>query len=433
MIFSGKGRIHLNGHKDLTDKAKPIVINDFEYVYIPMMNMNNTNIEILVKEGDYVKVGQLIGQRNDHFNVPIFSSVSGEVVGIEKMMSASLIYAQHVKIKNDMKFDAIEQTSKLDVSSAGRKEIVEAIKAAGITGCGGSGFPTYVKYNSEAIIDTVLINGVECEPYITIDYKMMITYAEDLVLGVKYLLKASNAKKAIIAFKTGKTALKEAVAKALENVSEDITFKEVPDVYPMGWERTLIKELFQKRYKTLPSEIGVIVNNSTTAIKVAQALQGRLQYTTGLTLSGEALNTPTNVIVPTGAKIADIVEKIGGYKSDLTPGTAKLVMGGPMMGKAVVTDEVATNTYTNAVNVLYDEGLEDVACLRCSRCVEYCPAGLQPVQIKDAELAQDVKQLEKLAADTCISCGLCSYICPSRIQVTDYTSKGKNRLLGSKK
>lgn len=432
MIFSGKGRIHLKGNKDLTDKDKPIVINDFEYVYIPMMNMNNTNIEILVKEGDYVKVGQVIGQRNDHFNVPIFSSVSGEVVGIEKMMSASLVYAQHVKIKNDMKYDTVEPSIKLDVETATKEEIVEAIKNSGITGSGGSGFPTYVKYNSDAKIDTVLINGVECEPYITIDYKLMLDFADDLVTGVKYMLKASGASKAIIAFKVGKPKLKEAVSKAIEGIS-NIEIKEVPDVYPMGWERTLVKEIFNKRYKTLPSEIGVVVNNSTTAIKIARALEGRPEFTSGVTMSGEALAKPTNVIVPQGAKVADIVAKIGGYQSNVEAGAAKLVMGGPMMGKAVVTDDVAISSYANAVNVLYDEGLEEVACLRCSRCVEYCPAGLQPVQIKDAEKAQDVAQLEKLAADTCISCGLCSYICPSRIQVTDYTSKGKNRLLSAKK
>lgn len=431
MIFSGKGRIHLKGHKELTDTVKPVELTDFEYVYLPLMNMNCQSFEVLVKENDYVKVGQLLAYRNDHFYVPIYASVSGVVEGIEKMMSSSLKYAEHIKIKNDFKYEKEIKQPNMNVETATQKEIIEAIKDAGICGSGGSGFPTYIKYTSDCVFDHVLVNGVECEPFITIDYHLMKQNVKDLILGTKFMMKACKAPKGIIAFKKGKTELLNLLNKELENIPE-IEVREVPDVYPMGWERTLVKEVFGRTYDKLPSEVELIVNNSTTAINIAQALTKGQTFTTGATVSGDAINTPTNVIVPVGAKVADIIERIGGYKEDISATNTKLVMGGPMMGVAVVTDDVALNSYNNAVNVLYDVPLEELPCLRCSRCVDYCPSGLQSVAIKDAEKAQDVEMLKKLRADTCVSCGLCSYICPSRIQVSDYTTKGKNRVLNTK-
>ncbi|MDH6603882.1 electron transport complex protein RnfC [Bacilli bacterium PM5-9] len=431
MIFSGKGRIHLNGHKNLTDSEKPLILDDFEYVYLPLLNMGSTSFEVLVQPGDEVKVGQKVAYRNDHFYVPIYASVSGVVESIDKMMSSSLIFAQHIKIKNDFKYEKEDQALNLKVESASKEEIVEAIKEAGIAGCGGSGFPTYIKYSSNTKIDTLLINGVECEPFITIDYHLMKEHVSDLVLGIQFLMKASNAPKAIIAFKKGKDALLKIVNEALQGI-DNIEVREVPDVYPMGWERTLVKEVFNLRFDKLPSEVGIVVNNSTTAIKVAQALTRGLDHTTAITISGDAINKPLNVIVPTGSRVNEIVEKTGGYKEDVVASNTKLVMGGPMMGKAIVSDEIAVTSYNNAVTVLFDDALQELPCLRCSRCVEYCPSGLQPVAIKDAEIAQNVDMLKKLKADTCVSCGLCSYICPSRIQVTDYTTKGKTRVLNAK-
>lgn len=432
MIFSGKGRIHLDGQKHLTDSSLPMELKDFEYVYLPLLNMNATSFEVVVKPGDHVNIGDLVAFRNDHFYVPIYASVSGTVESIDKMMSSSLVYAQHVKIKNDKKYTRKKASLNMDVNKAEKKEIVEAIKQAGITGCGGSGFPTYVKYSGDTLITDLLINGVECEPFITIDYHYMQMYREDLITGIKFLLKASGAKKATIAFKKGKDALAAALLPLVEEET-NIEIKLVPDVYPMGWERTLVKEIFNKKFDKLPNEVGIIVNNSTTVIKVGQALTRGLDYTTGCTLSGNCLNQPTDVIVPTGTKVSDIMPLIGGYKTKVVDNSAQLIAGGPMMGKALVTDEIALNTYNNAIIFLDAKELHELPCLRCSRCVDYCPSGLQPVAIKNAEMAKDVELLKKLKADTCVSCGLCSYICPSRIQVTDYTSKGKDRVLKASK
>lgn len=431
MIFSGKGRIHLDGQKGLTDKVKPEIIRDFEFVYIPLLNMNSTTFEVLVEAGDQVKVGQMIAYRSDHFYVPIFSSVSGTVESIDKMMSTNLVYAQHIKIKNDFKYERENNGLNLDVDKASKEEIIEAIKNSGIVGCGGSGFPTYVKYNPDCVFDTILINGVECEPFITINYHMLKEKMESLITGIKFMLKASDTKKAIIAIKKGKEELKQIILKAIEDY-DFISFVEVPDVYPMGWERTLVKEIFNKDFDKIPGEIGIIVNNPATAMSLGESLTTGQDYLIGVTISGNALVNPTNVYVPIGAKISDIIEKTGGYNSDVSATNTKLVVGGPMMGKAIVDDNVGLNSYSNAINIIYDEPLEELPCLRCSRCVEYCPSGLQPVAIKDAEISKNVDMLKKLRADLCVSCGLCSYICPSRIQVTDYTTKGKTRVLNTK-
>lgn len=431
MIFSGKGRIHIDGSKNLTDHEVPKVLRDFEFVYIPLLNMNSTAFEVLVKPGDKVKVGQMIAFRNDHFYLPIFSSVSGEVESIEKMMSSSLTPVDHIKIKNDLKYEKDNNGLNMDVETASREEIIEAIKNSGITGNGGSGFPTYIKYNPQGEFNTLLINGVECEPLITIDYHIMKEKTDMLITGIKFLLKASNAPKAIIAFKQGKDELKAKISKAIEGI-DNISIVEVPDVYPMGWERTLVKEVFNKRFDKIPGEIGIIVNNPSTVICVGEALTTGQDYTTGLTISGNAIKKPTNVIVPIGARISEIIAQTGGYNDDVSAKNTKLVVGGPMMGKNIVDDEVGVNSYNNAISVLYDENLEELPCLRCSRCVEYCPMGLQSVAIKDAEKAKNLDMLKKLHADLCVSCGLCSYICPSRIQVTDYTTKGKMRVLTAK-
>lgn len=430
MLFGNKGRLHLPGHKHLTDQEKPRVLTDFDEVYIPLLNMNDTNFDVLVEVGDKVKVGQKLAQSKGRFYVPIYSSVSGEVKAIEKKMSSNLVFAQHIVITNDKEYSIVKNENEYTLDNLSKGEIIDIIKEAGITGCGGSGFPTYVKYSGEGI-HTILINAVECEPYITIDYVNLLNNVDDFFLGLQYSMKACGANKVVIAFKKGKKALYDLLSKKIDKDS-NIELRYVPDVYPMGWERTLIKEIFNQTYQTIPSELGIVVDNSTTVINIGKLFNGTLNYQTALTLSGDALKSPTNVIVPTGTRVSDIVDQIGGYIDGLKDNEAHLIMGGPMMGKAVTTDEVSLNSYNNAANLLKSIDYEEVPCLRCSRCVEYCPAGLQSVAIKDAEKAQNLDLLKKLHAEDCVSCGLCSYVCPSKIEVTDYTTKGKKRVLSAK-
>jgi len=427
-IWIGAMQKHLEGHKGLTDHNDIVRVDAGKFVYIPLMSMFSTNIEVLVKEGDSVKVGTMIAKRNDHMTVPFFSSVSGKVVGKQTIMHAVLKPLEHLVIENDGLYEKEQPFSPIDFEKATREELVDFMMNAGIVGCGGAGFPTYMKYKNPQNISTLIINAVECEPYITADYREISNNIDDLVLGVKAMLKLSTAKEAWIAIKSPKKELIAKVRAALVGVS-GIVVKEVPDVYPMGWERTLVYQLLKKRYDRLPSEIGCIVNNATTAIAFAKAIRtGTPIVEKILTISGNGIKTPANVSVPVGVKTSEIVAKLGGYAHE----DVLLIAGGPMMGKTIPNDQFVVTPYGNAVTILKTEKIDSVACLRCGRCNDTCPAGLLPVRINNAEQAADLDTIVKLRADQCIECGLCTYVCPSKLDVAEGVRRAK-RILQLKK
>ena len=427
-IWIGAMQKHLEGHKGLTDHNDIVRVDAGKFVYIPLMSMFSTNIEVLVKEGDSVKVGTMIAKRNDHMTVPFFSSVSGKVVGKQTIMHAVLKPLEHLVIENDGLYEKEQPFSPIDFEKATREELVDFMMNAGIVGCGGAGFPTYMKYKNPQNISTLIINAVECEPYITADYREISNNIDDLVLGVKAMLKLSTAKEAWIAIKSPKKELIAKVRAALVGVS-GIVVKEVPDVYPMGWERTLVYQLLKKRYDRLPSEIGCIVNNATTAIAFAKAIRtGMPIVEKTLTISGNGIKNPANVNVPVGVKTSEIVAKLGGYASE----DVLLIAGGPMMGKTIPNDQFVVTPYGNAVTILKTEKIDSVACLRCGRCNDTCPAGLLPVRINNAEQAADLDTIVKLRADQCIECGLCTYVCPSKLDVAEGVRRAK-RILQLKK
>lgn len=427
-IWIGAMQKHLEGHKGLTDHNDIVRVDAGKFVYIPLMSMFSTNIEVLVKEGDSVKVGTMIAKRNDHMTVPFFSSVSGKVVGKQTIMHAVLKPLEHLVIENDGLYEKEQPFSPIDFEKATREELVDFMMNAGIVGCGGAGFPTYMKYKNPQNISTLIINAVECEPYITADYREISNNIDDLVLGVKAMLKLSTAKEAWIAIKSPKKELIAKVRAALVGVS-GIVVKEVPDVYPMGWERTLVYQLLKKRYDRLPSEIGCIVNNATTAIAFAKAIRTGMPIVEKiLTISGNGIKTPANVSVPVGVKTSEIVAKLGGYSAE----DVLLIAGGPMMGKTIPNDQFVVTPYGNAVTILKTEKIDSVACLRCGRCNDTCPAGLLPVRINNAEQAADLDTIVKLRADQCIECGLCTYVCPSKLDVAEGVRRAK-RILQLKK
>ena len=264
---------------------------------------------------------------------------------------------------------------------------------------------------------------------ITADYRFTRENLDDMLYGARALLKMSTAKRAVIAFKKSKKEICEQLKAVLKD-DKEISVFETPDVYPMGWERTLVYEHGKKRYNRLPSEVGYIINNVTTTIAFARALK----YGEGITekvvtFSGNGLKSPVNVRVPYGTKVADIVSQIGGYAAD----DVLLIAGGPMMGKTITTDAFAITNYANAITVLKTEPIRELPCIRCGRCNDTCPAGLLPVRINNAEKAKNLNLIEKLAADQCIECGMCTYICPSKIDVTEGVRRAKRALALKKK
>ncbi len=412
---------HLNGHKELTAHSEVLRVAPQDKVYIPLA-MGNSKIEVLVKENDLVKVGTLVAARNDHFYVPIFASVSGKVLGVEKRMGQNLRPTEHLVIESDGKYEKAENLSTLSSDASG-EEIIAFMKEKGLVGCGGAGFPTYVKYQTDKC-ETLIINAVECEPYITADAQTIETHLEDLRRGVLAMFKASGAKTCLVGIKETK---KELIPELIEVFKNDTDVKVVPvkDVYPMGWERTLVYALIHKRYDKLPIEVGCIVSNATTAIMLGIAMETGMPIVEKcVTVSGDAIKEPHNVLCPVGTPFSALIEACGGYTKD----NINLVAGGPMMGSAVTKDEVVVGLACNAVTVLESKPVQEVSCLRCGKCVDHCPGGLQPVSINNAFKANDTERLEKLRPEDCIECGMCTYICPSKIEVTEGIRRAKRAM-----
>ena len=426
-LFTSRGGLKIDGHKNLTSQLKIEQVQDLKVIgklYVPKTYAVGRDLTFEVAVGDEIKVGQKIGFGGP-FYVPVFSPVSGKVVAEEQRYSAAMGRPiTHLVLENDGKYTRAPKLKLVDFENASRQEIIELIKNAGIIGLGGAGFPTYVKYDNVKGLHTLIINTVECEPYLTTDYHGVKNNMDLFVKGIQLLKRAADAKQIIIAIKKGKKDLtnkiKESVAKY-----DYIQVKEVPDVYPMGWERTLIHSIMKKDYKKLPSEIGVVVNNATTAIAVGEALiEGNPILSRIVTVSGNAIKRPALLELPIFTLAQNIVNYVGGYTEE----NVVLLAGGPMTSKSQMNDTFSLERHHGALTVL--KHVENVAlpCLRCGKCTLNCPAGLQPVEIKIAMENKDLKRLEELRANDCVECGLCSYVCPSKIEVTEAVRKGKMQL-----
>lgn len=427
-LFLGPMRHHIPGRKSLTESIPLLKLTPAKEVYIPLVAGANTDFEILVSEGDAVKVGTKLAQTKAGFYVPIYSSVSGTYKGIAKRMHNSLRPQNHMIIECDGKQESIQAFEPLNYETATREECVDFVKNAGIVGLGGAGFPAYVKYSKPEGIDCVLINAVECEPYITADYRMIMEDCEHLITGCKIMKKMAKTDKVYICIKKSHPDLIEHVNACLKDAI-GIEVKPVPDVYPMGWERVLVREVLHKEYNMLPAEAGAIVGNANTAIAIAKAFEnGEAIHDKCLTISGEGIKAPHNVLVPVGMPVSEILEACGGYTCD----NVRLVSGGPMMGKTIVNDQFVVDRAMNAITVLKDDPVDSIACLRCGRCSDHCPSGLQPVRISAALKANDVDEMAKRGVASCIECGLCTYVCPSKIDVTENVRKAK-RIVALKK
>lgn len=423
-ILQGLGKVHLDGQKGLT-KDKPILeIAAPDTVYVPLVIGAANQFDIHVAEGDHVCVGTKLATRKDMY-VPIYSPVSGTVKGFEKRIHVSGRPQNHVVIENDHQDEKVKALDIADGDALSQAEIVSAMKELGLVGLGGSGFPTYIKYGHVENIDTLIINGVECEPFLTSDHLAMKRDVKALFDGVHFMMKAANVTKAIVAIKEHKPDLFEILKQEAANY-QGVEVTEVPDRYPMGWERTLVKQLTKKDYDRLPAEVGCIVNNVSTAIALSKGIRHGEAITKRIvTVSGNGIKNPQNVECVVGTPFNLIVEAMGGY-ADASDGF--VLNGGPMMGKSVMNDQFVITEYTNGITCMVREEVETLPCLKCGECTLHCPAHLQPVKIIQAEKAANVEKLEKLEVECCVECGACTYVCPSKIEVTDFVQKAKRRV-----
>lgn len=423
-IFSSVGKKHINGHKELTNAQEIRILPDGEVkkIYLPIVGPNGVEMELLVKEGDSVQVGTRVALRKDMY-VPLYAPVSGTVVGKEMRYAPGPgRNVNHLVIENDGKNTKLANALiVVNPETASAQDIVNAIKEAGMVGLGGAGFPTFIKYNNAKGIESVLINGVECEPYLTTDYFTMQNDGEYLIRGAELLQKASGAKEIVIAYKVHKYAVREALTKLIAD-KPHIRLVEVPDAYPMGWEKLLISQVFKRSYEKLPSEAGVAVNNAQTAIAVGRALLlGEVLTHRLVTVSGDAVKTPGNILVPIGTPVDQIIAFADGYTQE----EVSLLPGGPMTSKAALNDTFVVTPTLGGLTVIKPYVSQEVACLRCGACTAHCPAFLQPIEIKLALEAKDNERMEKLNTMKCVECGLCSYVCPSKIEVADAVKRAK--------
>lgn len=427
-LFQSRGCYHLKGINDtkhLTSEKDVLTLPD-EYaknIYVPIVDPGK-GLPIAMKAaiGDEVKAGTIIGTRMMFGNeIPVHSPVSGKIVGEEMLFHGGLGRpTKHLVIENDFKYEKVAVAEPFNAESS-PEIIVDAMQKLGCVGLGGAGFPTFIKYKGVKDIDTLIINGVECEPFLTTDYRAMIDDAAYLFKGVRLMLKASGAKKALLCFKKNKIKVKEALEKMIASYPE-MELKLVPDVYPMGWERLLAKTVTKREYDRLPAEAHIIINNAQTAIELAKSAEtGFITTHKQITVSGEGIKENANVIVPIGTKVSEIVRFMGGY----TVEEGVVLLGGPMCSKGLMNDNVAILTNVNGLTVLKKVVRPAQTCLRCGACTDHCPANIQPVEVKIAVESKNTERLLALSPTSCIGCGMCSYICPSHIEVYDFVKKGK--------
>lgn len=407
-------RVMIPKHRLTDDKIN--VFNKPKYVYIPLISGGDTNITVLVNKGEYVYKGSMIGKRKGDFRIPIHSSVSGTVIDFEEKTCLTGERVKCVVIENDFK-EKIEPKDKPKEKYT-KSEFIEAIKENGIIGMGGAGFPTYVKYDTNKKIKTLVVNATECEPYIGADYTLMSNHAEELLEAIDMIMEINDIDSAIIAIMKSNSKLKELFDNYIGTYLK-IKVVLVPNNYGVGWERSLIKDTLNVEYNRLPIEKGIVVNNISTIYAIYEALKyNKPLIERIITFTGEGLEKPQNVLVKVGTKASDVLESLG-VKSDTF-----IVSGGPMMGVRIKGDDLVLSAYSNCVLCLPEqkETLSE-ACLRCGKCVEVCPAKLSPVLIMDS--VNDPDKLKYLQPQKCIECGLCSYVCPAKILVREIVRKAK--------
>lgn len=420
-VMTMRKGIRLSNHKNHTEEL--VIYNKPEFVYIPLVNGNDTDITILVKKGDYVYKGTHLGKRKGNIKIPIISTVSGTVVDFVAKPYLDGTEVKCVKIENDFKEKSVDANS---YETVGKKEFLEILHDNGIIGLGGAGFPTHVKYDTTNKIRYLLVNAVECEPYITADYEMLKRHPEEILEAIDMILEINNIDEAIIAVK--KTNAE--IIKILNNFIGTylkIKIREVPNLYPMGWERGLIKEVLNEEYEKLPIEKGIIVNNVSTIYAIYKAVKYNEPFTERIvTFAGNAFSNPQNVLVKIGTEVKEVIDNLINYH-DVEE--INFIAGGPMMGEGVTSTNLIVSPNLNCILVMHNKTSVPIECLRCGKCIEVCPAGICPVLIKDS--INHIEKLKKLDVNKCMNCGLCSYICPSKILVREYVKAAKEKLKGS--
>lgn len=432
-----KGGTHPPHSKKATQNIAIAKAEPPKVVVIPMQQHIGAPCDPIVNVGDEVKVGQKIGEAKGFVSVPVHSSVSGKVVAIEPRMYTGGTKVTCVVIENDMQDTIHESVStKGSLESLSSDDIKNIIKESGIVGMGGATFPTHVKLAvpPEKNVDTVILNGAECEPYLTADHRLMLESPEDVVYGLQALMKALNVKKGYIGIEDNKMDAIDAMLKAAEG-KEGVEVVALHAKYPQGAEKQLIYACTNREVPSggLPADAGVVVNNVGTAAAVGKAVKTGMPLVERIvTITGEGINNPKNLLVKIGTSFKEVVEQCGGFKGN----PQKIIAGGPMMGIAQFNLDVPVVKGTSGILVLSEQEArlpEASNCIRCGKCVEVCPINLMPASLSTNAMQERFEQAEALNAIDCIECGSCSFVCPAKRPLVESIRLAKREILARRR
>ena len=400
-----------------------------------LQNLGAPSVPV-VKKGDKVKVGTQIGKGEAFISANLHSSVSGTVTAIEDRLGTSgyRTPAIVIKVEGDEWEESIDRSPDLVKEITMEPDaIVQKIKDMGIVGLGGATFPSHIKYmvSGDRKADTLVINGVECEPYLTSDHRLMLERADEILVGIKVMMTAGKVNRALIGIEMNKP---DAIEILTENAKEYPGIEVVPlkVQYPQGAEKQLIKALLNREIPSgkLPLDVGCIVNNVGTAFAVYEAVQkNKPLFERVVTITGKSLKKTGNFLARIGVPSTMLMEALG---EEMPEGTRKIVRGGPMMGKAVSSMEISITKATSGIIVMDEDESrrkKQQNCIRCAKCVSVCPMGLEPYLLEKLAERDKFDECESASVVDCIECGSCSYTCPSARPLLDYIRHGKTNVM----
>jgi len=417
------------------EPIKYILPKKGDMMIYPMSQHIGVPCEPLVKVGDSVLLGEKIGDSEKMVSSPIYATVSGVVTDIKPCLTPSGRFSQSVFIENDGELNETPSiNSPVNYRKMNREDILGRIREAGVVGLGGAGFPTHVKLNppSGKIIDTILVNAAECEPYLTNDHRVILEEASRVLLGLDVILHLFPYTRAIIAIEDNKP---DAIAKLKEiNKSPRVSVVGMKTMYPQGAEKQLIQTCLGREVPSggFPMDAGCIVQNVDTIIAIHRAFfRGRPLMRKVLTIAGGAVKNPGNYKARLGMTYAALIEAIGGLKGE----PYKLVQGGPMMGVAHYTLDVPiVKTSSSLLLLTHEEAMieKERDCFRCSKCVESCPMNLLPLNLNQYAIRSEVEKFMKNNGMDCMECGCCTYICPAKRHLSQSISFIRREILATK-
>lgn len=435
-LFSFKGGIHPPNNKHFTENKAIEKAKVPSVVYIPLQQHAGAPSEAVVKPGDEVKMGQMIGQQKGFVSAPIHSSVSGKVKAIEPLMDTKGNKVMTVVIENDGLDTPDDSIKPWNIDKLSPQEIKNIILDAGIVGMGGALFPTHVKLSppAEKDIDVVILNGAECEPYLTSDHRLMVEQPEAIVAGLKVIMKVLDVQTGYLGIEDSKADAIAAMEKAVSN-EPNISVKPLRTKYPQGCEINLIKAVTGRQVPAggLPIDIGVVVNNVATAAQIYKTISTGMPLIERIvTVTGKGVKNPKNLLARVGTLFSQLIEECGGLACE--PG--KVIAGGPMMGTAQYTLDVPVTKGTSGILILSQEETaeeEVMPCIRCGKCVQVCPMNLMPLNISAYSLKGDYETCEGFNALNCVECGSCSFICPAKRPLVQSIRLAKREIIAQRK